>query len=157
MNNKFEQKLNIFLIKSGFIRKVNRWSKNTNIGASTALLLCEIQKSNYSNNFYINFGVYYSDKSIGRKSFPKSTDWHFVARYEQILFNKFSAGISNELSFEESEVILENIRNVILPYLHNFSNSDYMINEFLPNYNFESIWLQHFSINKLRDFLLSCR
>jgi Domain of unknown function (DUF4304) len=156
MDSRLSEKLNTLLVDLGFKRRKNRWIKEKMISSVTSLVLCEIQKSQYSNTIYLNFGVYYIGLlNKSKPSFLPSYDCHFVGRYEQILFNKGSSGISCEILDSEFDQVLQNIRFKIVPFLEKLSDPQYMIEEFLPNYKLEYIWLQNIRQKELTNFLAS--
>ncbi len=153
------KELNDFLKEKGFKKTGLVWYlKNNDI-----YLLCEYQGSRISKSFYLNFGLYFSLLTYENfTKIPKSDDWHFVGRYNQIL-KGFVDAPETQISLENTETdILLNLNNVkvkiekfILPYLLQMQDYKYFKDNFPDDFNHDKLWLQNIRENDFIEFVQS--
>jgi hypothetical protein len=78
---------------NGFAESVHEWIKDM----PESIILCGVQKSNYSNQYYINFGVYFKEDSS--RSNPVESDCHVRVRLSEKL-SEDCRGIDDALNLD---------------------------------------------------------
>ena len=127
-----------------FMKTKKTWvKKNDNIS-----VVCQYQKSRFSNNFFINIGIHFGRENDNPKKSISLDDCHLIARYDQV-FQDFSALDIKEENFENYEILnkelafmTNNLEKKLIPILDNMLDIDFMkLN--LNNYPNEHWWLQN--------------
>jgi hypothetical protein len=132
------------------------WYKKNDISC----IICQYQKSSFSNNFYLNFGIAF----IGLLHSPKTTitteNCHLFGRYEQILGdNKFIIQVADITDEDTLIDVLKNITNnidkFILPFLSQMSNIEYLKNNFPHGFDYKKLTVQNIKSENLTTYLHS--
>jgi hypothetical protein len=120
--------LDIFFKDKGFKKKDKTWYLKNN----DAVILCNFQKSAYSELFYLNFGIAFIDLFKSNKIPPPTTSWQWSARYEKFLekikidFTTNVKAITNEGVARNMNKITQNIEAHILPTLFKFTDYNFL-------------------------------
>ncbi len=109
--NVFEQNLR----QAGFIKKGDSWYFS---GAET-ILVANLQKSNYGNQYYVNLAVYV--KQFGEERFPKEHKCHIRMRLDAVVtdgtertFNAEDLSVSEE---ERQNAVAQVMQSKAIPFL----------------------------------------
>lgn len=121
-------------------------------------ILCQYQKSSFSDNFYLNFGIAFIGLLPTSKTPLKSDDWHFDGRYEQILGDtKFIIQIDSCINEQQLKDLLSNITNnvqkFVLPYLFLWSNIEHLKKNFPKDFDHNKLWIKNIKTKNLESFL----
>ncbi|MDB0572943.1 DUF4304 domain-containing protein [Ralstonia solanacearum] len=111
------------LIEAGFKKKSDSWY----FGNDEVVLLVNIQKSQYGDQYYVNCGI--SVRSLGGVEFPKEQNCHIRFRLTAIFpeekRKEFEAlfDLESELfsDHQRSEEISRIVKNIVLPILQRCS------------------------------------
>lgn len=115
------------------------------------ILICEYQKSRFSNNFFLNLGIYFQNKYEKNKRTVSIDDCHLIARYDQ-LYKDFSVldiedeyfgdflKLKKELSFTT-----QNIKQKLLPMF------DSLIGEKYDKMNFNDYPNEHWNLQNVTE------
>lgn len=74
MKNILFRTIDIILKNEGFVRKSDSWYRD----AEDAILVCNLQKSQYGEQYYVNLAVWL--KALGEAAFPKENSCHIRVR-----------------------------------------------------------------------------
>lgn len=121
-------------------------------------IVCQYQKSSFSNDFYLNFGIAFIELLKSEKAPLSPNDWHFDGRYERILGdNQFRINIDPAGDEAYLNNILSNITNniqkVILPFLYQWSDIEYLKKNFPENFDSNRLWVKNIESKTLALFL----
>jgi hypothetical protein len=145
--------LNEFFKSEGFKKKGQTWYRQKN----DSIILCNYQKSAYSDLFYLNFGIVFIELLKSEKIPPPYYLWHWGARYEKFLEKikiDFSTDIKNNNISEiicALDRISHNIKAHILPILSKFTNFNFLKTITKSGLDHEILQLKNI---KLIDFLI---
>lgn len=120
----FKEALEIPLKEAGFKKKTDTWYWVNN----EVVLLVNLQKSQYGNQYYVNCGV--SLKSLSASEFPKEHHCHIRFRLRSIALDKLENDIDSVFNLENKslsdqqrkEEISRLIRDIALPTLQGCSS-----------------------------------
>ncbi|MEW4923141.1 DUF4304 domain-containing protein [Algibacter sp. 2305UL17-15] len=140
------QILNPLFIESGykFVKTKKTWIKQND----DIIVVCQYQKSKFSNNFFINLGIYFKYGNNSRKKSVLAEECHLTSRYSRI-FEDFSADNIKDDIFknpkelsDELKQTTDKIKEGLLPLLENMLDINYFKNN-LSNYPNEDWWLRN--------------
>lgn len=76
--NPLERALDEVLVQEGFVKVKKTWR----FDGSESILVVNLQKSDWSNQYYVNLGVYF--KAIGKSASPGSHECHVCRRLDAL-------------------------------------------------------------------------
>lgn len=133
---------------SGFLHQGQSWY----LDSTEATVVVNLQKSDYEDKYYLNFGVWL--KKLGITSFPKENKCHIQARLSSLFHDAadvFERGCSlSEGSEETLEELITFIRLECIPFFRSCLN-EINLRAFLMEGRFANALVMKFA----RDFLLS--
>lgn len=114
------------LVEAGFKKKSDSWYW----GNDEIVLLVNLQKSQYGNQYYVNCGV--ALKALGAAEFPKEHHCHIRFRLAAIVSDEERKGIESVFDLENGSLLDERrkeeisklIREIALPLLKGCSSMD---------------------------------
>jgi hypothetical protein len=117
-----KKSLNQVLVESRFERKSNSWYGSGN----DAIVVLNLQKSDFGNYFYINIGVCL--KSLTSEIFPKISKCHISMRADHLVGDnapQLALGLNLDDGDEKAlEDATDIVRNQVVPVLLGFMNID---------------------------------
>ncbi len=137
-----------------FIKTKKTWVKQN----EKIIVICQYQKSRFSNNFFLNLGIYFKYGNNLKKKSVLLDHCFLTARYDQV-FQDFSALDIEDNCFEDLDVLEKKlsitknkIRNELLPLLDEMLDIKYFRNN-LDSYPNEHWWLRNITRDEFNSIL----
>lgn len=118
----FKNAISVPFKEAGFISKGQSWYLN----GKDAVIVTNLQKSNWSNSYYINVGVWL--KALGDLVFPQYNNCHLGFRAEALFPEKRNLIlVSCDLEKTNTELLTDLsgfIESLLIPFLRECSNAN---------------------------------
>ncbi|MEM6526026.1 MAG: DUF4304 domain-containing protein [Bacteroidota bacterium] len=127
--------LDSFLAKEGYEKSKKRtWMKSRN----DALTIFQLQKSRYSDSYFLNVGLYFAELSKGNVKPSSIDDWHAEGRFEAITENTDFTGLFTENLNEENhpkmiQMFSDLYVEKVVPFLNKYSVLDNLKKDITAN------------------------